>query len=1651
MTYRLLLALLALPVLAKPISYYDDIRPLFQARCHGCHQPAKDKGEYIMTDFAALLAGGDSEETAIIPGDPAKSHLIEMIIPNADGEVEMPRGHNAKPLHEAEVDSIRKWIAAGAKDDTPNNARQLYSANNPPVYSLPPVVADLAYSPDGSLIAVTGFHEVLLHKSDGSALVKRLIGLSERVESLAFSPDGSLLAVGGGLPGRMGEIQIWDIAKGELKLSKALTFDTLYGVSWSPDGSLIAAGCADTSLRVINAKSGEEVVYMAAHDDWVRGTVFSRDGKSVFSVGRDKTAKMTDVETQRFVGNLTTHTPGVLRGGMNAIDVHPTAKQVLVGGADGKPKLFKQEVKAAPAGGGNPNQIREYGAMLGRIFAVTFSPDGKAVFAASSLDGKGQVRAYNTGDGKDLWTLDLPTGGFALAVSPDGATLSASGYDGRIRLINTADGTPASDFIPVVLTPNTIASTGLVGAAWEPYEKPQAPKAPNTQNIRAISADPSEIRITSPEGYAQLLLSDDSGQDLTRHASWRIEGELGSIDARGLFTPAKNGTSTITATFADHTVSIPINISGFEQPFVPDYINHVTPVISKLGCTAGTCHGSKDGKNGFKLSLRGYDPIFDIRGFTDDMASRRVNVSVPDKSLMLLKSSGAVPHEGQQVTAHDSRYYRIIRDWIAGGATLDLNTPRVVNIRLFPANPVVLAVGGDRQFRVIAEFADGKTRDVTRESFIESGNIEVATHDKSGLLTSLRRGEAAVLARYEGRYAATTLTVMGDRDGFVWQAPPATNKIDPLAAAKWKRMKIQPSELCNDETFLRRVYLDLTGMPPSSDTVRAFIAPGSADVTSAAKRAALIDSLIGSEPFIDHWTNKWADLLQVNRKFLGPAGAKLYRDWIRTEVAENRPYDEFVNRILTASGSNKENPAASYYKILRTPGDTMENTTHLFLATRFNCNKCHDHPFERWTQDQYYEMSAHFAQFSLERDPNAGKGEIGKTAVEKGKPLYEVIKDTGKGEVKHERTGLVTPPTFPYPAEFAKPETPSRRADLAAWITSPDNQYFARSYVNRLWGYLFGKGIIDPIDDIRAGNPASNPELLDYLTQEFIASKFDVRHMLRLIANSRTYQLSFATNRWNADDDVNFSHASPRRLPAEVLLDAIHTVTGSKTKFPGVAQGTRAANLPDAGIKLADGFLGNFGRPARETSCECERSNELQLGPVMALVSGPTVNDAISDRTNAIAKLAKDQADDTKLIDELFIRVLNRPPTAPETQAAQAALTGRIEKDHAWLEAELADSAKRLEPELAKKEAERQARIDKARAAVDAYKTEIADREAKLDAEQQAKIAAAQKALTDHDAGAPERQAAWETQMAAGDFGWQTAKAIEASASYDGAKFEIQEDQSVLVSGASKKGQYAFVADSAHQTLTGIRLDLLADKRLTKNGPGRSSNGNFVLSELKVSAEPLGPGPEIKAWQIADLPSWTPTGGLQPGSAGGSPATLSYAAPAQTTSNVTLTHWHMAGPFTGGNPFEKQYGPEKGAVDLAASYANKKWQKRTDLVDGKAHVLTGDNSAWYFYRTINASAARALALSFGSDDGIRVWFNGKEIIKNNIGRAVAPDQEKATVDLKVGANHLLVKVHNGGGPGGIYFKSDAEAPTTPALIADIKAKAGTFTLLIDAK
>ncbi len=940
-----------------------------------------------------------------------------------------------------------------------------------------------------------------------------------------------------------------------------------------------------------------------------------------------------------------------------------------------------------------------------------------------------------------------------------------------------------------------------------------AESLPEGMKITAIEAVPPTIELKSRFDYSQVLLTATTAAgervDVTRLAKPESAAELVEVSPTGLVRPKADGKGEIKFSLGGQSAVVPVTVSGTGGDYKVSFVQDVMPTMSKLGCNAGTCHGSAQGKNGFKLSLRGYDPVFDHLSLTDDLSARRFNRAMPEQSLMLLKPSASVPHVGGMLIKPGEPPYELLKSWITQGATLDRAAPRVTKVEIQPAAPIIPLPKMKQQFRVLATYADGRVRDVSAEAFIESGNIEILEADKHGLITALRRGESPVLVRYEGNYAAAIVTVMGDRSGFAWQDQPENNYIDTLVFDKLKLVKTLPSGLCSDAEFIRRIYLDLTGLPPSSGDVRAFLAdPRDTKV----KRDELVDRLVGSAAYVEHMTNKWADMLQVNNKYLGEKGAAALREWIRHAVATNMPYDKFAYAVLTASGSNLENPPASYFKILRDPGDAMENTTQLFLAVRFNCNKCHDHPFERWTQNQHWKLAAFFAKIGHKDDPQFAKIKVGGTDVEGGKALGEVIFDGDSGEVRNPTTQVVQVPEFPYTHGDMPPADENLREQFAHWTTSPKNPYFAKSYVNRVWSYLMGPGFIEPVDDIRAGNPPTNPELLDRLTADFISGGFDVQSLQRFICKSRVYQLSIATNQWNADDGLNYSHATARRLSAETLYDAVYQVTGATRQLSGMPAGARAAEERDPSVNAPDGFLDLFGRPARQSSCECERSSGMMLGQALNLINGPTIATAIDQSNNGIVQLVADQKDDAKLIDELFYRILNRPPTATELTAGLGALKS-FDDDHAKLKAEL-----------------------------EAYEKTL-----------------------------PAKQAEWEKSSAAAVW---TPLDISIAKSAAGAMLNIEGDRSVLASGKLAKDKYTLVAVADVAGITGIRLEALTDPRLPQGGPGRAPNGNQVLSELKLSIAPTSDPTNAKpvALQNAQAdynqPGWDVSGAID-----GEPAT----------------------------------------------------------------------------------------------------------------------------------------------------------------------------------
>jgi hypothetical protein len=954
----------------------------------------------------------------------------------------------------------------------------------------------------------------------------------------------------------------------------------------------------------------------------------------------------------------------------------------------------------------------------------------------------------------------------------------------------------------------TLLLAAALGALWaatpapamEHDEPPSTEQLPPGAKVLKLEALPTALDLSNQYAYGQLVvlaqLASGDKVDVTRMARVSLTQPVVKVSRHGQVRPVENGSAEVKCSLAGHSVSVPVKVSSQKEHYKVSFVRDVMPTISRMGCNAGTCHGSAQGKNGFQLSLRGYDPLFDHRALTDDIQGRRFNRAAPEQSLMLLKMSGEVPHVGGVLTKPGESYYELLRAWIGDGVKLDLGAPRVKSIEIYPKSPSLPLPGMKQQMGVLATYTDGSMRNVSAEAFVESSNTEVATVDKQGLVTAVRRGETAILARYEGSYAATTLIVMGDRGGYAWKPVPEYNFIDTLVYDKLKQMRILPSDVCADSDFIRRVYLDLTGLPPQPQDVRAFLADSRPE---REKRDDLVDRLVGSADFVEHWTNKWADLLQVNSKFLGEIGAKKFRAWIREAVSDNVPYDRLCHILLTASGSNVQNPPASYFKILRDPDAAMENTTHLFLAVRFNCNKCHDHPFERWTQNQYYNMAAFFAQVARAPDPQYKGKKIPGTDVNGPKDLVEIISDSKTGDVKNLRTGAVAAPTFPFTHAEMPPANLPRREQLARWITSKDNPYFAKSYVNRVWSYLLGVGIIEPVDDIRAGNPPSNPKLLDRLTEDFVHSGFNVRHLIRTICQSRTYQHAIEANKWNADDNVNYSHAVARRLSAEVLYDAIHRASGSVTHLPGLPAGARAAQLLDANVKVPGGFLEQLGRPPRESACECERTSSMQLGPVLSLVTGPVINDALRDPANRLAKIVAGENDDAKVIEEVFLSILSRRPSPKELSVALKEFQGNA-------------------GEFAELRADHKRRKD---------------------------------ALAVYEKQLPTKQLVWEKSMA--KLPHWTMLRPDSMKSAEGATLTLQPDNSVLASGKNPdKDTYTISVTTEMTGITALRLEVMTDKKLPARGPGRAPNGNFVLQDFKVTTEPAeNEGEEVKPQKVA--------------------------------------------------------------------------------------------------------------------------------------------------------------------------------------------------------
>jgi hypothetical protein len=672
--------------------------------------------------------------------------------------------------------------------------------------------------------------------------------------------------------------------------------------------------------------------------------------------------------------------------------------------------------------------------------------------------------------------------------------------------------------------------------------------------------------------------------------------------------------------------------------------NDVVPVLSKAGCSAGTCHGNKYGKGGFKLSLRSQDPDLDLLALTRDAAARRVNPMETDHSLLLLKPTTQVPHEGGLRFKKDSKEYRILRDWITEGCRDDSeNAPKLQRIEVAPAQQVLIEPKREVQLAAKALFSDGSVRDITSLAVYEpANNLVKVSHD--GLVQSEGQGETTVLVRFLDQQLPVRLAFIPSRPNFKWSAPRENNYIDKHVFAKLRSLRTNPSELCSDTVFARRAYLDLLGLLPTADEARAFTAGTRKD-----KRARLVDQLLRREEFAEFWALKWADLFRTEEKTIDRKGVQAFHGWIAQALRENKPVDVFVREIVASRGSTYLNPPANYYRALRDPVTRAEATAQVFLGVRLQCAQCHNHPFDRWSQDDYYDWASVFARVNYKVLQNNRRDNLDKHEFIGEQIVYLA----NEGGVTNARSGKPASARFlGAPRKLAQGEDPLR--ELADWITT--NPLFARSQVNRTWFHLMGRGLVEPIDDFRPTNPSSHPELLDQLAKDFAAQKFDLRWLVRLVMNSRAYQLSAEPNETNASDELNYSHVLPRRLTAEQLLDSQHEALAVPAKFNGYPIGMRAGQLP--GVEAtrlrerrkssSDTFLILFGKPMRLLSCECERSSETTMSQAFNLVSGPEMNELLSARDNRLQQMIDAGKSNADITSELYWATLSRSPVQTE-------------------------------------------------------------------------------------------------------------------------------------------------------------------------------------------------------------------------------------------------------------------------------------------------------------------------------------------------------------------------------------------------------------------
>jgi hypothetical protein len=753
----------------------------------------------------------------------------------------------------------------------------------------------------------------------------------------------------------------------------------------------------------------------------------------------------------------------------------------------------------------------------------------------------------------------------------------------------------------------------------------------------ALRVLPPEIELGSPESSEQLLAAvethDGRRTDVTHDAEYSVaDAGIVKISPDGRIVPLQDGRTEVQVRFGDRTQTVTVTVQGVASPPPISFQRDVIPILSKAGCNSGGCHGKAEGQNGFKLSVFGYDAAADHQAIVSEGRGRRVFFPAPNRSLLLRKATGETPHGGGQKIERGSRWYHRVQRWIAEGGSLDEQVADpVVAIAVEPAE-VTLSAHGRQQLRVTALDRNGRERCVTAEAEFQSNNEAIAGVDGDGRIAATDvPGEAAILVRYLGHVAVCRVT--RPRSEGTFPRPPERNFIDRLVWNKLERLRVPPSPPADDATYLRRVYLDTIGTLPTSDEARRFLSDPAPD------RRRLAAELLDRPEYADYWTQRWSDLLQIDKDTITPQGAVAMTRWVRKQFERNTPYDRFVHTILTAQGSTLGESPAGFFQVQGDPEQLARSVSQLFLGVRIECAQCHHHPFERWDQPDYFALAGFFTGVERKKSPLGG---------------LKIVGNPGR-DLPHPRTGELIPAAGLGAGPAELPDSADRRRPLADWAVSSENPFFTRTIVNRLWAHYFGRGLVEPIDDMRATNPASNEPLLEALADHLIELNYDLKAFTLTLLDSHVYQLSATAVESNRLDEQNYSHASWKPLPAEVLLDAISQATDVPEEFNGWPRGYRAIQIWDN--RLPSHFLEVFGRPTRQTVCACERGVEPSIAQALHLMNSPTTVNKVQNREGRAAQLAASDLAPDEIVDELYLATLSRFPSDAERQLMRQAFT----------------------------------------------------------------------------------------------------------------------------------------------------------------------------------------------------------------------------------------------------------------------------------------------------------------------------------------------------------------------------------------------------------